>query len=156
MSEVWFYHLTREPLEVALPKLIQAARDKAGWRVLIRGRDREQLAWLDEKLWLVGGEESFLAHGMAGGDHDAAQPVLLSDGADCPNAAECLMTIDGAAVTPEDVTRHTRVCVVFDGNDEAAVTFARGQWREAADAGWSARYQSQENGRWELKASSGD
>jgi len=154
MSELWFYHLTRQPLEAALPQLIEAARTRAGWRVIVRGRDRERLAWLDEKLWLQG-EESFLPHAMAGGTFDADQPVLLTDADACPNQAECLMTIDGAAHSAQDIAQYKRVCVLFDGNDDAALNFARGQWKDATAAGYVAKYQSQESGRWELRAETG-
>lgn len=153
MSEVWFYHLTHQPVDVALPALISVARDRAGWRVMVRGRDAERLAWLDEKLWLQG-DESFLPHALAGGDFDADQPVLLGTGDGAPNNAQCLMTIDGAAVSAADIEKFSRVCVIFDGNDEGALTFARGQWRELSGAGHIAKYQSQESGRWELKAQS--
>lgn len=154
MSEVWFYHLTQQPLEQALPQLLEAAQSRAGWRVIVRGTDRERLAWLDEKLWLLG-DDSFLAHGLAGGAHDADQPVLLTDAAQCPNAAACLMLIDGAAYGAADMAQFARVCVLFDGNDPAALTAARGQWKQAADAGYVAKYQSQETGRWALKAQIG-
>ena len=79
MGAVYFYHLTRRPLEHTLPTLLDKARG-AGWRVAVRGPDPDRLAWLDEKLWL-GPEDRFLPHGLAGGPHDAAQPILLTTGA---------------------------------------------------------------------------
>lgn len=122
----------------------------AGWRVAVRGRDAERLSWLDEKLWL-GPEEGFLPHGIAGGAQDADQPILLTTG-DAGNAPQCLMTIDGADVSAEEVAAHDRVCVLFDGNDADALAVARGQWKALTDAGASAQYWSEESGRWEKKA----
>lgn len=75
MGAAYFYHLTQKPLEATLPMLLGKALG-AGWRVAVRGTDAARMEWLDQKLWL-GAEEGFLPHGLAGGAHDAAQPVLL-------------------------------------------------------------------------------
>ena len=78
MGAAYFYHLTRAPLEQTLPMLLDKAR-QAGWRIAVRGVDRARLEWLDERLWL-GPEDGFLPHGLEGGPHDAAQPILLTTG----------------------------------------------------------------------------
>ena len=150
MGAAYFYHLTRGPLEATLPVLLTKAR-AAGWRVAVRGTDPARMKWLDQKLW-TGSDEGFLAHGLAGGDHDADQPILLTCDAQAANAPECLMSIDGAVVSPEEVTGSERVCILFDGNDPDAVQQARAQWKTLTDAGASAQYWSEESGRWEKKA----
>jgi DNA polymerase-3 subunit chi len=122
--------------------------------VAIRGTDPARIAWLDEKLWLLG-EEDFLPHGVAGGDLDADQPVLLTTETAVPNGAACLMAIDGAEVAPAEVAAMERVCILFDGNDEAALARARGQWKALTAAGCAAAYWSEESGRWEKKAETG-
>ncbi len=150
MGSAFFYHLTRSPVEATLPMLIGKALG-AGWRVAVRGVSRERLEWLDERLWL-GPEEGFLPHGLAGGPHDADQPVLLTTGAGFPNRAACLMAIDGAEVAAEEAAALERICVIFDGGDAAAVEHARGQWRLLTGAGVAAQYWSEASGRWEKKA----
>ncbi|TQV69553.1 DNA polymerase III subunit chi [Aliiroseovarius halocynthiae] len=150
-GEVFFYHLTRSPLEAALPMLLERSL-QAGWRVCVRGPNAARLNWLDERLWLFP-EDSFLPHGQAGGPQDALQPILLTNATDNPNDAEALMVIDGAEISAEDMRGHTRVFVVFDGNDPDAVAHARTQWMAAKTAGVTAKYWSQESGRWEMKAS---
>ncbi len=152
MGAAYFYHLTRQPLEVVLPTLLDRARG-AGWRVAVRGTSLERIEWLDDKLWL-GPEDQFLPHGCAGGSHDADQPVLLTTQTAMPNGAACLMTIDGAAVDPDEVQALERVCILFDGNDETALNTARGQWKALTDAGCTAQYWSQESGPWQMKAQS--
>lgn len=151
MGAAFFYHLTRDPVEVTLPMLIARARG-AGWRVLVRGSDPARIDWLDQKLWLGDG---FLPHGIAGGPHDADQPVLLTTGREATNGAVCVMAVDGAAVTPDEADAMERVCILFDGNDPAAVEAARGQWRELTGAGVAAQYWRQDGGRWQKKAESG-
>ncbi|MEC7300061.1 MAG: DNA polymerase III subunit chi [Pseudomonadota bacterium] len=151
MGEAYFYHLTQGPLEQTLPILLSRSLD-AGWRVAVRGSDPGRLDWLDQKLWL-GAEDSFLPHGQAGGDHDALQPILLTQGA-AANDPQCLMAVDGAQVTPEEVAALERVCILFDGNDYEAVDRARQQWRDLTGAGCGAKYWSEETGRWQMKSES--
>jgi DNA polymerase-3 subunit chi len=153
MGTAFFYHLTRSPLEATLPMLLARSLE-AGWHVVVRGVDRGRLDWLDQKLW-AGPEEDFLPHGLAGGPHDAAQPVLLTTGRERPNGARCLMIIDGAAVDPDECRGLDRLCVLFDGNDPAAVGMARAQWKALTAAGVAAQYWSEEAGRWQKKAESG-
>ena len=150
MGAAYFYHLTRRPLEQTLSTLLAKA-EGAGWRVLIRGTDPLRLAWLDEKLWL-GPEDGFLPHGLAGGPHDAAQPVLLTDRPGNANAAQCLMCIDSAETTPAEIASFERVCILFDGHDETALSAARAQWKALTNAGSPAQYWSEDTGRWEKKA----
>ncbi|PIL12377.1 hypothetical protein P775_28140 [Puniceibacterium antarcticum] len=150
MGAAYFYHLTHRPLEVALPQLLERALAN-GWRVAVRGRNPGQMSWLDEQLWLRP-DDGFLPHGLAGGAQDAAQPVLLTTTSEVPNAAVCLMTVDGAEVSAGEVQAMERTCVLFDGNDPAAVQAARVQWKALTDAGCSAQYWSEESGRWEKKA----
>ena len=152
MSAAYFYHLTRRPLEVTLPSLL-AKSLQAGWRVYVRGGDRERLKWLDEKLWL-GSDDSFLPHGLEGGDHDADQPILLGASTIFANGAACLISIDGAKIDPSEVAANERVCVIFDGNDQDALGVARTQWKTLTDAGCSAQYWSEESGNWQKKAES--
>ncbi|WP_068112021.1 DNA polymerase III subunit chi [Tropicimonas marinistellae] len=152
MGQALFYHLTRHPLEATLPMLLEKSLQR-GWRVVVRGTDEGRLQWLDQKLWL-GPEEGFLPHGLAGGPHDADQPVLLTTAESSPNGAGCLMAIDGAAVSETEVEALERVCILFDGHDQAAVQHARGQWKALTGAGASAQYWSEESGRWQMKAES--
>lgn len=151
MGAAYFYHLTRSPLEETLPVLLEKAR-AAGWRVAVRGRDEARLDWLDSRLWMGDG---FLPHGRAGGPHDADQPVLLTTGAEAANDPACVMAVDGADVTPGEVAALERVCILFDGNDPAALEAARGQWKTLTGAGCAAQYWSQETGSWVKKSESG-
>jgi len=150
MGAVYFYHITRSPLDVTLTALLQKSRAR-GWRVVVRGTSSERMEWLDERLW-THPEESFLAHGLAGGADAARHPVLLTTGAEVDNGAACLLTIDGAAPAASELAAFERVCILFDGNDPAAVALAREQWRALTATGASAQYWSEAGGHWEKKA----
>jgi DNA polymerase III subunit chi len=150
MGAAFFYHLTRHSLAETLVMLLGKSLDNQ-WKVAVRGVDQGGLAALDQALWR-GPADSFLPHGLAGGAHDADQPVLLTTQAAAVNAPNCVMSVHGALVTAEEVAALDRVCILFDGEDEAAVAHARTQWKTLKDAGASAQYWSEDSGRWEKKA----
>ena len=152
MSSVFFYHLTESPLSEVLPVLISKAR-QAGWRICLRGRNPLMMQQLDQGLW-TGDPSNFLPHGLAGGPHDADQPVLLTVDAGMSNGAQCLMSVDGADVDPGEVAGLERAMILFDGFDPDAVAHARTQWKAVTGAGVAAQYWAQENGRWVKKAES--
>ncbi|MFK7837767.1 MAG: DNA polymerase III subunit chi [Sulfitobacter sp.] len=150
MGAAYFYHLTQRPLVETLRMLLGKSLDQ-GWRVAVRGTDPAGLEALDRALWL-GPDDSFLPHGVAGGAQDADQPVLLTTDAVAANGPSCVMSVHGAEVSAQEVTALTRVCVLFDGNDEGALNRARQQWKALKDAGASAQYWSEASGKWEKKA----
>ncbi|WP_425090519.1 DNA polymerase III subunit chi [Tropicimonas sp. S265A] len=149
MGAVYFYHMTRTPLQATLPVLLEKSL-AAGWRVAVRGPDRAALEHLDELLWLSP-EDGFLPHGLEGGDHDARQPVLLGTAAPIMDR-QALICVGGAVPEAGEVSALARASILFDGNDALAVEKARGHWRTLTGAGCSAQYWSQESGRWEKKA----
>ncbi|MEO8531922.1 MAG: DNA polymerase III subunit chi [Deltaproteobacteria bacterium] len=150
MGDAFFYHMTDSPLERTLPMILSRSLDR-GWRVLVRGGNPGRLDWLDERLWLDP-KDSFLPHGKAGGEFDAVQPVLLGPPDTSTDGFACLITLDGTAISPAEITKADRACILFDGNDPAAVEHARTQWRELTGAGVAAKYWSDAGGKWEQKA----
>ena len=148
MGNALFYHLTRSPAESLLPVLIGKSL-AAGWQVELRGTDPARMERLDLHLWQGDG---FLPHGLAGGPHDARQPVLLTvAGQAAANRPACLMALDGSEVAPAECEALSRACIIFDGGDAGATARARDQWRALTGAGVAAEYWSEESGRWERK-----
>ena len=146
---VYFYHLTRSPLERALPALLTRALGQ-GWRVALRAPE-DRLEELDEMLWRVP-EDGFLPHGREGSGRDARNPVLL--GAGGPGDRDCLVAACGAGVEADEVAGLQRAMLVFDGTSVPELQAARARWREITEAGVEAQYWSEEGGKWELKARS--
>jgi len=149
MGTAMFYHLTRSTAEDTVTSLLGRAVS-IGWRIMIRGRDAAGLDRLDADLW-VKPENSFLPHGRAGRADDANQPVLLGDGP-ITNAANAMMLLDGAEVSPDEARTLTRVWLIFDGEDSSALAAARLQWKVLTEAGIAAQYWSEETGKWQMKA----
>jgi len=153
MGAVYFYHLTRSAPEATVQNLV-AKSLAAGWRVAVRAPGAAVLDRLDDLLWL-NPEDGFLPHGRAGGDHEADQPVLLTTSPDLPNGAACVIAVDGAEISADEVHALDRACILFDGGDAAALTHARAQWKTLTGAGCGAQYWSEETGQWQKKAEAG-
>lgn len=157
MAEVGFYHLTATALEAVLPVMLERALSR-GWRAEVRGRDPGRLDALDRVLWTFR-DDAFVAHGLAGGPHDARQPVLLTLAPRreaTGGVREALFLIDGADLDAAEAGARTRTAFVFDGADATAVREAREAWRRATAAGLKAIYWAQdEQGRWVKRAESG-
>ena len=145
MAEVLFYHLERQPLEDALPGLLQRSLDR-GWRVVVQVGSDERLETLNGHLWSFD-ETSFLPHGSAADGHAEAQPVWLTTGEENPNRANVRFVVDGAENS--DFSGYDRVVFMFDGTDKEAVEKAREVWKRARGEGHDATYWRQdERGRW--------
>jgi len=150
MSVAMFYQLKEKSLIDTLRMLVDKSLS-AGWRVAVRGTNQMGLQALDKALWL-GPADSFVPHGMAGGDHDADQHVLLGVGAVDANTPACIMAVHSAEVTAADVAAMQRVCILFDGYDEDELAHARTQWTALKAAGVKAQYWAEEDGRWAKNA----
>ncbi|NNM72602.1 DNA polymerase III subunit chi [Enterovirga aerilata] len=146
MSEVFFYHLQRQPLEAVLPRLLDKSRER-GWRALVRVGAEERLAALDDHLWTYA-DESFLPHGTDREPDPEEHPVLLTTGDRNRNGAAILFLVAGAAV-PADISAFQRVMYLLDGSDEEAVQAGREAFRLLREAGHELSYWQQDGeGRW--------
>ena len=144
--KVDFYQLSRDPAERVVPLLARNTL-KAGERLLVVSGDDELTGRISARLWE--GAESFLAHGLSGGPHDARQPILLTDAPQAANGARYLIMADG--IWQEAALGFERAFLLFDG---ATIEDARATWR-ALDGrdGIERRYWRQdEGGKWEQAA----
>ena len=137
-----FYQLTRDPAELVLP-LIARATMGAGARLLVVSADESQLARIGEALW-TRLPESFLAHGRAGGPHDARQPILLADEPHPANGATYIACADGRF---REMAGMERAFLLFPPEqvDDARATWKELRGREGADL----RYWRQGERGWE-------
>jgi DNA polymerase-3 subunit chi len=118
-----------------------------GQRLLVIAEDEALLTRLDRMLWDQG-EASFLPHGLAGGNDDAAQPILLSAGSDAPNLARNVLIADGK--WRDAALNYERAFFLFDGDSVAGARLA---WKLLAGRdGVERHYWGHEDGRWVKKA----
>ena len=149
VTEIRFYHLTRMPLERALPALLERALS-AGMRSVVIAGSEERVEALNQLLWTYE-ERSFLPHGSKRDGRPERQPVWLTTEDENPNGATCLVLTDGAV--SNRVGEYQRCLDLFDGQDPAAVEAARARWKAWKDAGHQLSYwQQDESGRWQQKA----
>ncbi|NCC20976.1 MAG: DNA polymerase III subunit chi [Alphaproteobacteria bacterium] len=146
--EIRFYHLTRRPLEFALPEILGKALGR-GHRVVVRALDEKDVEYLNEKLWTAD-PASFLPHGSARDGNGEAQPVWLTAGEDNPNGADVLIVTGLASDAGMDAYA---LCLhMFDGNSEDAVREARDRWKAYKAAGHDMTYWQQLERGWEKKS----
>ncbi|HEY3638100.1 MAG TPA: DNA polymerase III subunit chi [Rhizomicrobium sp.] len=153
MSEVLFYHLEKQSLDDTLPTLIDRTLAR-GWRALIRAESAERAQAMDNLLW-TWSDESFLPHAQSGDGDPAKQPVLIAVDEGNPNRADVLFLIGGAMLPSwqGEAVDFTRIVVLFDGRDDAALSGARNAWIAARQSGHDATYWKQSaGGRWEKQA----
>ena len=153
MTEVYFYHLERQPLDKVLPKMLATGLER-GWRAVVQAGSEERVEALSALLWTQA-DDSFLPHGSKADGFAELQPVWLTAETDNPNSATVRFFIEGAAVG--DVAGLTRAAILFDGRDEAAVATARTDWKRLKAEGHEISYwQQDENHRWQNKSKTGD
>jgi len=116
-------------------------------RLLIVAADEGLLARLDRQLWDQN-PTSFLPHGLAGGQDDTAQPILLSTGTDAPNLARNLLIADGE--WREAALTYDRAFYLFDTD---TLEGARLAWKLLSGReGVERNYWALEDGKWVKKA----
>jgi len=151
MSEVLFYHLESRSLDDVLPGLIERSLGR-DWRVVIRTESADRAQAIDTLLW-TWSEESFLPHAQLGDGDPNEQPVLITVEDGNPNGAYVLFLVGGATPDSWREIGFSRVVVLFDGRDAAALSAARGAWKVVKEAGHDATYWRQSaQGKWEKQA----
>ncbi|GIU66003.1 DNA polymerase III subunit chi [Candidatus Phycosocius spiralis] len=149
--EIWFYHLESSSVEDTLPPLIEKCLDRL-WRVGVYSTSKDRLQRLDTHLW-TWKPGSWLAHESPNfSAKESLAPICLlsSTGTHVEqwSTPEAIFLLDGAEWGKTDDVK--RICVLFDGRDEGALTHARSQWRLAKENGLIPTYWRQsEDGKWD-------
>ncbi len=148
MAPVQFYHLSVRSLEITLYTLLVKSL-KADWRVVVRAESDNRLNNIDDWLW-SNPRVGFLPHERAGCDREDQQPILLTTGTG-KNNPSCLISIDAAAISRDELRILKKVCILFEDKNPQAIAKARTQWTSLTDAGCKAQYWTDKSGQWELK-----
>lgn len=149
MAEIRFYHLQRQRLEEALPKLV-AKIHEAGLRAVIKTPDEATMLTLDKALWDFD-PASFIPHDQDKCKYPSEQEVFLTCDDENPNEATIQLVVN--AVEGTDAANYDRCLYMFDGRDEHIVGKARQDWKKFEAEGVEMSYwQQKETGGWEQKA----
>lgn len=148
MTDISFYHLTRKPLEVALPELLEKIVER-DMRAIVMATTQERLRQLNDLLWTYR-REGFLPHGTSEDGPAEEQPIFLTMDEETPNNASVLLLVDGA--DPAHCESFDRVLDLFDGNDPVALDAARNRWRRRKGDGYTVTYWKQGERGWQKGA----
>ena len=149
-TDIGFYHCTRAPAAEVAVRLAAKAHG-SGQRLLVVG-EADALAALDRALW-VAEPESFLPHGLAGGEHDAEQPILLAtEAAAVPANGARLMMLLESGLPPTFDAYERLLCLFNDGSP--AHGRARADWKALSgrDGLVLSYWQQTPRGGWEKQA----
>ncbi len=144
MIQVSFYHLTRTPLEKALPKLLEKVLDKGERAVVLSPVDF--LKRLDDSLWTYR-PDGFLPHGVKRDGHVVDHPIWLTDTLENPNQS-CYLFVTGGLPLPS-LDKFTHCLYVFDSNMPTELQEARMSWKTAKDYESPRYWKQTEKGAWE-------
>jgi DNA polymerase-3 subunit chi len=149
MTEILFYHLQDVSVESVLPPLLEKSLER-GWRVVVQSTSEERTEALDAHLWTYR-EDSFLPHATwRAGDVDD-QPIVLVVENSNPNRANVRFLVDNAPL-PADTSVYDRVVLLFNGEDDEALSAARSTWTDCKARGLEVTYwQADERGRWQRR-----
>lgn len=146
--EISFYHLTLQPLNVALPKLLGKVIE-AKMKAVIKVPSAVHMEDLDQALWTFD-KASFLPHDTQTSKYKEQQPVYITTEDENPNGAGVLVLTDSAEAASFD--SYTRVLEMFDGNNPTAVEAARARWTSYKNDGHDLTYwQQSDTGGWTKK-----
>ncbi|WP_169544960.1 DNA polymerase III subunit chi [Sneathiella aquimaris] len=149
MTEVSFYHLQAEPLERALPRLLEKVSER-GMRALVRFKTEDLQDQLNTALWTYSAR-SFLPHGTAQDGPADQQPILLAlEEEENLNRSDVLVLLENSDAT--DLNDFERCLYMFDSNDDAALDAARDRWKQFKSDGVSVTYWQQTETGWQKKA----
>ena len=149
LSEVYFYHVTKQTVESALPLLLTKALE-AGWSTFIRGNEAMNIKAFDDAIWAAQ-PESFLPHAVLGSQNDDKCNILLGTEDHDSSRLDFLVSVNGAPISPVEVAGYKRCALLFAANNPEEMKTAREQWVKFINASIPAKYWSQETGAWSLK-----
>lgn len=126
---VFFFHLQRQALESALPKLLLKTL-KQNWRAALCIPSKTRLEQVSEALWAVP-HEWILPHGFGDAPYPDQQPIWLADTVQRPNNAEVVFLCDGSWQQELEIGAGIqRLCLMIEPSDIEATKTARALWQD--------------------------
>ena len=124
---VFFFHLQRQALEVALPKLLLKTL-RQNWRAALCIPNKKRLEQISDALWAVP-HEWILPHGFADAPYPEKQPIWLAETLQRPNNAEVVFLCDGSWQQEIEIDTIQRLCLMIEPADIEATHHARSLWQ---------------------------
>lgn len=148
MAEIRFYHLQKQSIEEALPKLAELVA-KSGNKGVIKVADKHMAKILDKALWTYDAA-SFIPHDVEGSAYIDDQVIYITTKDENPTSAEMIILVNGEKV--EDLTPFQRILYMFEGQQDEIIATARNDWKDFKSLGFEMSYwQQKDEGGWEQK-----
>lgn len=145
-TKINFYHLTKTPLEKALPKLLEKVL-ASGDRTVVKANDNDRVEKLNKDLWTYT-TKFFLPHGSKNDSNHSRQPIYLTDEDENPNGSKVLAVVDNAEAS--EIKNFDKCLYIFNGLETEQVSKARNRWKIYKDEGFELVYWKQnEKGGWQ-------
>lgn len=126
---VFFFHLQRQALETAMPKLLLKTLHK-NWRAMLCIPTAARLEQVSAALWAVP-HEWILPHGFGDTPYPEQHPIWLAETLQRPNHAEVIFLCDGSwQMLTEIEAGVQRLCLMIEPGDTEATGHARTLWQE--------------------------
>ncbi len=151
LAETFFYQVGRQNREATLRSVLVRSR-RQGWRVAVRFQSKSQASEVDDALWRVP-QNGFLPHGLAGGQFDEDQPILLTTERNSANRPDALVMYRTFDLDPGEIGEFRRVSIMFDGSEQEELSAARRLWKTLKAAEAPIKYWEHSGEGWNLKAS---
>lgn len=149
MTEVRFYHLTKQNLDQALPLFLTKAYASQK-NIVVQLGDKKEVERMNTHLWNYRGD-SFLPHGCHKEGNAENQPIWLTRQQENPNNAKIIVLTQGTHV--DSLNGYDLCCIMLDGRSDDQVQAARVKWKAYKEQGLNITYWMQsETGSWEQKA----
>lgn len=144
--QINFYHLTRTPMEKALPKLLEKVLEKEGRAVVLT--PPEKRTFVNDSLWTYR-PDSFLPHGSKDESRSHDHPIWVTDTLENPNKSDYLLVTGGLPVP--DLEGFTHCLYLFDSNVDEELKEARASWQKVSEGNTPHYFQQTDKGAWEEK-----
>ena len=140
MTEVRFYHFTRQSYEEILPVMLERVISRDRKRAVVKVSSEDMLDHLNTHLWIFS-DRSFLPHGTKKEGSPEIQPIWLTNDDENPNNAHILFLIDGCS--SDKIDEYEMVCLLVNGRDNDSLAAGRKSWSLYKEQGHQLNYWQQ-------------
>jgi DNA polymerase-3 subunit chi len=138
MDNITFYHIQDEEYVKKTCKLIEREYLKSQ-KILVRTFDDSSQEELNNVLWIFS-KKSFIPHGSKFDDKANLQNVYITTDSEIPNNAQTLILYNIFNLTDYDKKYFKNCFVVFYGNDENHIQYARNLYKVLKSEGYKLEY----------------
>jgi len=145
MTEVYFYHSTKFPVEKTITKLVEKIYGLKQ-NILIYCQDKNLVQIIDDILWSYS-TKTFLAHATSSDPAPEKQPIYITEKEENPNESSILIAL-GENI-PDFYNKFSKYISIFGSSDEE-LTSARSRYKQLKGQSLDIKYFKQtEDGNWE-------